>query len=344
MKKSWYTIRAAAAAPDTVDATIYDEIGYWGVTGASFISDLKAQVGPATKSINLSINSPGGSVFDGWAIFNALKATKLPINVTVMGIAASMASVIAMAGTTIKMPENSMMMVHNAISGVYGDAEEMRAVAKVLDDIDASIVSTYMARTGKDEAAVRALMTADTYMTAAEALGHGFATEVIPTVEASATFDTAALPANVRALFEAKRTPEPAPPAAPSATLTDLISAEAKAAGMDEFTADWVTDPAITNVEQARALITEAKEIKALCAMVGRPADATPHITARLPLAGVRAALAKARADESDATNVDTTRNSGSTKGKPNASADVNPSNVWAKVTAMNVAISDRSK
>lgn len=339
MPKSWYSIRAAAAGSDTVEAAIHDEIGYWGVTGSAFISDLKAQVGPTTKAINLSINSPGGSVFDGWAIFNALKATKIPVNVTVMGIAASMASVIAMAGTTIKMPANSMMMVHNAISGVYGDAADMRDVADVLDKIDNSIVATYVARTGKTEDEVRALMANDTFMTAAEALDLGFATEVTDPIEAKATYDIERLPENVRKLFEAKKpTVKDTNP-----SLFTHIETAAKARGLGDFLDVFVTDATINTTDEADAAIEAAASVIEMCVMVKRPDDAGTHIRARAPLKDVRAALAKAKADESDATNVDTTRDTKSTQGKPTAASTVNPSAVWKQVNAMNAALSGRS-
>jgi len=336
MSKSWYSIRAAASSSDTVEVSIYDEIGYWGVTGAAFIADLKAKLGAGVKNISLSINSPGGSVFDGWAIFNALKASGKTITVDIVGIAASMASVIAMAGDKIRMPDNAMMMVHNAISGVYGDAEDMREVASVLDKIDASIVSTYMARTGKTEAEVRDLMAADTFMTAAEALALGFATEVTASIEAKAAFDVERLPDNVKALFKALSPVAPAP-----VSVVALAPPVCKEAGLEAYAGVFATDTTITTEEQLRAAVADGVLIRDLCALVNRPNDAAGHIRARTPLQDVRAALAKARADEAPA--IDSSRSAADAQGAAQTQA-INPTNLWAKVHQMNADMSGRSK
>lgn len=105
---SWF--RMQASNNNAADIFIYDEIGYWGVTAKQFVSDLKA-LGDVSQ-INLHINSPGGDVFDGIAIFNALKHHGAAITVHIDGLAASMASVIAMVGNPVIMPENTMMMIH----------------------------------------------------------------------------------------------------------------------------------------------------------------------------------------------------------------------------------------
>ena len=129
--KNWFTIKAAAKEGGTAEISIFDEINpYYGVTAKNFIDEFKAKTANASK-VTLAINSPGGDVFQGFAIYNALKNSGKEINVRVMGIAASMASVIAMAGNTIEMPKNAMMMVHNAITGIYGDAEELRDRAEI---------------------------------------------------------------------------------------------------------------------------------------------------------------------------------------------------------------------
>lgn len=105
---SWF--RMQASSNSEADIFIYDEIGYWGVTAKQFVNDLRA-LGDVTH-INLYINSPGGDVFDGIAIYNALKHHGAPITVHIDGLAASMASVIAMVGNPVIMPENTMMMIH----------------------------------------------------------------------------------------------------------------------------------------------------------------------------------------------------------------------------------------
>ncbi len=153
MKKSWYSVKALAK--DTAaEISIYDEIGMWGVTAKDFISDLKKV---EAKELTLFINSPGGSVFDGLAIYNSLRQHPANVTVKVMGVAASAASFIAMAGDRIVMPENAFLMVHNPMGAVFGNADEMRDWADTLDKIAASLVGIYVARTGKDEKEIKEL-------------------------------------------------------------------------------------------------------------------------------------------------------------------------------------------
>lgn len=121
---SWF--RMQAGHQSDADIYIYDEIGFWGVTAKQFISDLNA-LGDITH-INLHINSPGGDVFEGIAIFNALKTHGASITVYVDGVAASMASVIAMVGNPVIMPENTFMMIHKPFGFTGGDAEDMKAL------------------------------------------------------------------------------------------------------------------------------------------------------------------------------------------------------------------------
>ncbi len=108
--KDWYKIIAKADG-QPAQISVFDEIGAWGVTAKMFIADLKAL--GAVKKIDMDINSPGGSVFDALAMYNALRATGAEITVKVLGVAASAASLLAMAGDKIVMPENAFMMVHN---------------------------------------------------------------------------------------------------------------------------------------------------------------------------------------------------------------------------------------
>lgn len=298
--KTWFNIQAKKSGDEEiVDISIFDEIGYWGVTAKSFIDELTAKKGNAKKA-TLSINSPGGSVFDGFAIFNALKASGLEIDVKIMGIAASMASVIAMAGKSIEMPANTMMMVHNAISGVYGDAEDLRAVTKVLDDIDDAIEATYMARTGRSEKEIRDLMAADTFMTAAKALELGFCTKVTDEVKATACFALDNLPENVRAMFKASAT-KPAATGDIDKPFAEQVEALAKAADLGDFAAHLAL--AHTTLDDVKAAITVAREVKALCALAKQPEAAGAFIRGNKPIADVRKALVDKLAENDEATH-----------------------------------------
>ena len=118
--KTWFHMKAGEAA-DEID--IFDEIGVWGVTAKDFISDLRALKRP---EITLSINSPGGSVFDGIAMYNALRNSGKKVTCRVLGVAASAASFVAMAGDTVQMSPQSMMMIHDAMGITMGNADDHR--------------------------------------------------------------------------------------------------------------------------------------------------------------------------------------------------------------------------
>jgi ATP-dependent Clp endopeptidase proteolytic subunit ClpP len=306
---SWYTIEAKKVNDEPiVDLAIYDEIGFWGVTAKDFITELEAKKGAAKKA-RLMLNSPGGSVFDGFAIFNALKHSGLEIDVTVMGIAASMASVIAMVGKTISMPVNSMMMIHNASAGVFGNAAELADVIEVLKKMDASITATYMARTGKSEADVKKLMSAETYMTAAEALNLGFATKVTDEAKVTACFALDNLPDKVRQMFKASaaKPAEPTPEGVKTVTaFAEEVSAIAKAAGVEEY-APFIAMNCAT-VDEAKTAINSAKEIKAFCTLAKMPDKASAYIRSGKAVADVKADIkaALAKADEDTDTSQQT--------------------------------------
>ncbi|EPA9970503.1 head maturation protease, ClpP-related [Escherichia coli] len=171
---SWF--RMQAGHQSDADIYIYDEIGFWGVTAKQFISDLNA-LGDITH-INLHINSPGGDVFEGIAIFNALKTHGASITVYVDGVAASMASVIAMVGNPVIMPENTFMMIHKPFGFTGGDAEDMRTYADLLDKVEAVLLPAYAQKTGKTTDEIAAMLADETWMSGAECLAHGFADQV----------------------------------------------------------------------------------------------------------------------------------------------------------------------
>ncbi|MCZ8520135.1 MULTISPECIES: head maturation protease, ClpP-related [Paenibacillus] len=146
------------------------------VTPKQFANDL-AGLGEVSE-INVHINSKGGDVFAGLTIYQMLKQHAAKVTVHVDGLAASIASIIAMAGDRIVMPKGAMMMIHNPWTSVWGaDANGLRNTANVLDKIRDSLVEVYSARTGKTSEELIALMDAETWMTSSEAVSLGFATE-----------------------------------------------------------------------------------------------------------------------------------------------------------------------
>lgn len=306
--KSWFSIQAKQSgdAPTAAEISIHDEIGMWGVTAKDFISQMQAT---DAKSITLTINSPGGSVFDALAIYNALRSSEAEVTVKVLGIAASAASLIAMAGDKIVMPENTFMMVHNPLTGAYGNAADMRELADVLDKIANSLISTYVARTGQTEDKVRELLDAESWLTAAEAVELGFADELEPALKIAATFDTDRLPENVRASIApepevAEDDPVAEPEAVHTATFAAQIHAHITAAGMQEFAAAWLLDSQLTTVDQVQAALKEAVEVRSLCELAGIPEMTADLINSRASLSDARRALFDAKASKSDEKNV----------------------------------------
>jgi ATP-dependent Clp protease protease subunit len=177
----------------TGEIYVYDVIGAGffedGVTAKQFAKDLKA-LGDV-ETLNIYINSPGGSVFEGTAIHNIIARQKARKIVQIDGLAASIASVIAMAGDEIRIAENGMMMIHNPWALAIGDAAEMRKMADALDKIAEAIRASYLSQTGMDEEKIIALMDAETWMSAADAVEMGFADSIIEAADiaAMAKFD-----------------------------------------------------------------------------------------------------------------------------------------------------------
>jgi len=185
MTTSWYKITALAGGVGEI--VIYDEIGIWGITAKQFLDDLNG-LGDVT-TLNVRLNTPGGSVFDGNAIYNALRRHPANVIVTVDGLAASMGSVIAMAGDEIIMPENALMMIHDPSGLVWGTAEDMAKMADALEKMKSGLIAAYRNKTGLPDDEISALMAAETWLTADEAQAKGFADTVDAPVAMAANFD-----------------------------------------------------------------------------------------------------------------------------------------------------------
>jgi ATP-dependent protease ClpP protease subunit len=166
---------AAEADADTI--SIYDVIGQdmWtgeGVTAKRVAAALRSIGG---KPVSVNINSPGGDMFEGLAIYNLLVEHPAEVTVRVMGLAASAASIIAMAGDRVEMGLGSMLMIHNSWGLVMGNQNDMRAAAETFSEFDAAMADIYAARTGLDANEVSAMMDAETFMRAESAIEKGFA-------------------------------------------------------------------------------------------------------------------------------------------------------------------------
>ena len=356
--KTWFSVKAMADSSGA-EVNIFDDIGAWGVTAQDFIAALREHKG---KPVTCLINSLGGSLFDALAMYNSLRANGAPVTVKIIGVAASAASLVAMAGDEIIMPENTYMMVHNPWAPAVGNAAELRDFADTLDTIGSSLVKTYAARTGMVEDDVKALLAAETWMTAADAKAKGFCTKVEPALKIAASFDADRLPGTVfSALTSANAatttitetetetttsekvtviettdtaSTDPAnPDQAPQDTaLIREIEALAAAAGVPDFAAYVALDKGVNSVIDAKAKLNVIRDVSSLCALVGKKDRAEEFIKNGFSLDQARSELlnSMARADEETRTN-NHTRTEGSAQVSSGAQ-------VWARVLPQTAA------
>lgn len=174
----------AAAAGAVTEIEIYDEIGFWGVTAGMLRTQLRG-----AGDVLLRINSPGGDVWDGLAMFNDLVGHAGRVEVEITGLAASAASFVALAGDRVSIAENAFMMIHNAWVMEVGDRHRMAEAAAVLQQIDEALAATYAARADLTAEEAAAMMDAETWLGAAEAVELGFAEAQLPLAAPTAAFD-----------------------------------------------------------------------------------------------------------------------------------------------------------
>lgn len=173
----WYNISAKKKADvTTAEVMIYDEIGIWGISAKDFVKELTAL---DADEINLHINSPGGDVFDGVAIYNALRMHSAKVTVYVDSLAASAASFIAQSGDEVIMLRNAEMMIHDASALAWGNEEDMLKTANILGRISNNIADIYAQRSGKTADSWREVMRSEMWYSAQEAVDAGLADRVL---------------------------------------------------------------------------------------------------------------------------------------------------------------------
>lgn len=341
-----FTFKAQTSHKPAVLA-IDDEIGFWGVQARDFRAGLDAVQG---DNLSVEINSPGGDVFAGLGMYNMLRnfaASGKTVTTKVTGVAASIASIIMLAGDKREMPKNSFAMIHAPMTVAAGTAAELRDTADTVDKIGASLRGIYVDRMGVTSEAADTMMSKDTWLTAEECLTNGFATDLTDAVVATARFDMARadLPANVKAVFKATDpTPEEiaakekadadtaeaarlvAEEAAKAAAnpVADQIAARAKVLGVEAHTLTFALS--CSTMAEAEVRMSAAREIMALCALAKRPKDAAAHIKANADTAAVCTALINAQA-KCDV-NTDGTQKVVDQNTSPGA---VSPTDIWAK-------------
>ncbi|MFS2106251.1 head maturation protease, ClpP-related [Ralstonia sp. Ralssp135] len=314
-QRKWYDLKAArnAAGKTVAELRIYDDIGFWGTTAKAFVNELDA-VAKDADEVLVAVNSGGGDVFDGFAIYNALRRYSGKVTARVDGIAASAASLVAMAGDTIVMPENAMMMIHNAWTIAAGDASALRKTAELLDKTRDGIVAAYRNKCGLADDEIVAMMDAETWMTASEAKERGFADQIEAPVKLQASVRTGELLARFEhtpeALLKALEAPPAEPPkaaapaapaaqaAAPVATtpppdpgaLAQHAFAACRAAGLPQLAEAVVASSALASNEAIDAVVARAKDIAGLCT-----AAHLPELTAQFVADGLNAEQVRAR-------------------------------------------------
>ncbi|KWH65056.1 head maturation protease, ClpP-related [Burkholderia anthina] len=321
--RKWWDIRAQANAAGEVEIRIYNEIGFWGTDAQTFVTQLDAAAANAS-TIVVAINSMGGDVFDAFAIYNALRRHAGKVKVRVDGVAASAASLIAMAGDEIVMPENAMLMIHNAHTVTAGEAKDLRRIADLLDNAGDGILAAYAAKSGQPVDEIRALMDAETWLTAAQAKEKGFCDTIEAAVKLSASASStallarfSALPDAVRALVdeteptdppqpdtppetppeprpdpepETKPDPQPVPPAPDVSALASHVFAACRDARLSHCAEAIVTATGLKDRATVDAAIQQAADIAGICVAAN-----VPELTAQFVADGLTPDHVRAR-------------------------------------------------
>jgi ATP-dependent protease ClpP protease subunit len=300
----------AEAKGKTLRLDIYDVIGpsWLGMIDAKSVARAIKDAGDVTK-IDVHINSPGGDVWEGLAIHNMLKDHEAKVNVKVDGVAASSASVIAMAGDTVTIPKNALFMIHNPWTFAMGYESDLRKTADVLAKHKTAIIESYKAKTTKSDEEISKLMDDETWFTGAEAVEAGFAdktsAEISVSKTASAHNEITAMyrhaPSNFSPLAAlASGTAAKEPPAMPEKT-PEQIDAETKAAADAKAKTDAADLKAKHDAEVKAAADTERKratDIVAVCKQAGKQDLAAGFVENGTDLAAVQAVLFKSLCDE----------------------------------------------
>lgn len=175
-RPDWYKVNAAAPEADTTEVIIFDVIGWPYNSADQFVRDLAAIKSP---KITVRINSPGGDVFDGLAIFNALQEHEAHVTTRIEGLAASIASVIALGGDTVEAHASTMYMIHEPWVLTAGNQYDLRDVADVLGKIGKNLIDVYAANSSVGKRELKQMMADETWLTAEEAKDRGFIDQVI---------------------------------------------------------------------------------------------------------------------------------------------------------------------
>lgn len=341
--RTWYSIKAKANEADSaIEVLIYDEIGLWGITASDFVRDLKA-ADDGNSSVVVSINSPGGDLFDGFAIHNALVRLGERCIANIVGLAASSASVIACGASKVVMASNALMMIHNPSTFAYGTAEDLRKTAEMVDKARDGILASYRRKAPSlDDAELMRMLDDETWLTAEEAVALGFADVIGEKVSLQACSGSTGILARFKhppkAILEAaiipdQETEDPEKtetgteeetqqtqetPVAPAPDQSDVTARSAAvlvdacvSAGMPEIARQLLTNVSLTDETAVTAEANRIKEIKNLCITAKLPELASSYAIAGLSAEAARARLFAKIVAESEGTVIDNKEPSG---------------------------------
>ncbi|MFP7572292.1 head maturation protease, ClpP-related [Marivita sp. S2033] len=182
----WADMPSAATASGNSTITMLDIIGEDGMGGGVSAKRIAAALRTiGNRDVTVQINSPGGDMFEGIAIYNLLRAHPAAVSIEVLGIAASAASIIAMAGDNIRMARSSFLMLHNAWGVVIGNRHDMAEAATLFERFDGALADIYAARSGMARSEVATLLDAETFLTAQEAVAAGMADTIASETDAA---------------------------------------------------------------------------------------------------------------------------------------------------------------
>ncbi len=184
MAQNWYAFKNAPDESGEVELSLYDEIGSFGIGAKQFIAELKEYKG---QHVHLRINSPGGEIVEGSAIYNALTRHEGGLTVHIDALAASMAGVIAMSGNPVYMADNALLMIHNPWTLAAGESKDLRKQADLLDTMKSNLIRAYQKKSGMEEKAIAKLMDEETWLDAVEAVALGFVDAIEDGIPAAAS-------------------------------------------------------------------------------------------------------------------------------------------------------------
>ena len=306
--KTWYAVNASGEAADRViEVFVYGEIGAWGITANQFVQDLRA-MDDGVSPVVAAFNSIGGDLFDGLAMHNALSRLGERCTGRIDALAASAASVAVCGAHRVVIAANAMLMIHNPYTYTGGDAEDFRRVADVLDQTLEAIIAAYKAKAPNiDDAELRRMVNAETWLTANEALALGLADEVGDGIKVKACLGQGAVlqryqhaPAELVAQLDEPPEADPdldpvdpplVPPVVDSTKLALMVTQRCTAAGISNLIEPLLKSTQLESEEVVLAGLARAKAVNDLCVAARLPEFSAEYVAAGLDEAAVRARL-----------------------------------------------------